>query len=148
MAKTGQRKDPFPAQFFTVEIGSVIKATFSECSGLQGELDVLSYEEGGQNGYVHRLPGRIKWSNVTLKRGMTDCPDLRDWYDDALHNKIVRHDVWVSIYSPSGKCLRCWKVRDAYPIKWVGPQLKAGASEVAIETFELAHNGIEIDQSH
>ena len=61
---------------------------------------------------------------------------------------IVRHDVWVSIYSPNGKCLRSWKLRDAYPIKWVGPQLKAGASEVAIETFELAHNGIEIDQSH
>jgi phage tail-like protein len=140
---TGKRNDPFPAHIFAVEIGGVIKATFSECSGLQGEVEIFEYQEGGENGYIHRLPGRTKWTNLSLKRGLTDCPELHQWYADALHNKITRHDMSVVIYNQSGEEVRRWNIRAAYPVKWVGPQLKAGATEVAIETLELAHHGIE-----
>jgi phage tail-like protein len=140
---TGKRTEPFPSHIFAVEIGGVVMATFSECGGLQGEVEVYEYQEGGQNDFVHRLPGRTKWTNISLKRGMTDCPELHTWYDDALHGKVTRQDCAVVIYNHAGTAIRRWTIRAAYPVKWVGPQLKAGASEVAIETLELAHHGIE-----
>lgn len=140
---TGQRSDPFPAHIFAVEIGGIIMATFSECSGLQGEVEVFEYQEGGQNRFVHRLPGRTKWSNLSLKRGLTDCPKLHDWYDEAFQGRVTREDVSVVIYNQAGDAVRRWTIRSAYPVKWVGPQLKASANEVAIETLELAHHGIE-----
>jgi phage tail-like protein len=140
---TGKRSDPFPSHIFAVEIGGVVMATFSECSGLQGEVEVFEYQEGGENGYVHRLPGRTKWTNLSLKRGLTDCPSLYEWYSDALRNKIVRQEISVVVYNQGGTEVRRWNVRAAYPVKWVGPQLKAGASEIAIETLDIAHHGIE-----
>ena len=68
---TGKRVDPLTTRKFFVEIGNIVRAEFSEVSGLNAEVEVLSYEEGGKNGFVHKLPGRVKFPNVTLKRGTT-----------------------------------------------------------------------------
>lgn len=140
---TGKRNDPFPSHIFAVEIGGVVLATFTECSGLQGEVEVYEYQEGGENGFVHRLPTRTKWTNIQLKRGLTDCASLHEWYTNALRNQVERQDMSVVIYNQAGEEVRRWNIKDAYPIKWAGPQLKAGAAEVAIESLEVAHHGIE-----
>src|SRR5437763_773431 len=74
------RRDPYVAHQFLIEIGSDIVGTFSECTGLQGETEIEEFQEGGLNELRHRLPKSTKWSNLTLRHGLTDSTVLWDWY--------------------------------------------------------------------
>ena len=146
--KTAQRVDPFATCKFHVEIGEIKEAAFSECSGLEMATDVFEYQEGGLNEYSHKLPGRTKLSNVTLKRGFAKSNELYKWYlemeQDLLQGKsITRQQVTITLYSTSvQKELMRWTLSDAFPVKWVGPAFKAAEAVVAIETLEFAHHGI------
>ncbi len=148
--KTAKRVDPFATCKFHVEIGEIKEAAFSECSGLEIATDVFEYQEGGLNEYSHKLPGRTKLSNVTLKRGFATSNELYSWYlemeQDLLQGKsITRKQVTITLYSTSEpKELMSWTLNDAFPVKWVGPVFKAGEAAVAIETIEFAHHGITL----
>lgn len=148
--KTAQRVDPFATCKFHVEIGDIKEAAFSECSGLEIATDVFEYQEGGLNEYAHKLPGRTKLSNVTLKRGFATSNELYNWYlemeQDLLQGKsITRKQVTITLYSTSEpKELMSWTLNNAFPVKWVGPALKAGEAAVAIESLEFAHHGITL----
>ncbi len=148
--KTAKRVDPFATCKFHVEIGEIKEAAFSECSGLEIATDVFEYQEGGLNEYSHKLPGRTKLSNVTLKRGFATSNELYNWYlemeQDLLQGKnITRKQVTITLYSTSEpKELMSWTLNDAFPVKWVGPAFKAGEAAVAIETIEFAHHGITL----
>ena len=148
--KTAQRVDPFATCKFHVEIGDIKEAAFSECSGLEIATEVFEYQEGGLNEYAHKLPGRTKLSNVTLKRGFATSNELYNWYlemeQDLLQGKsITRKQVTITLYSTSEpKELMSWTLNDAFPVKWVGPALKAGEAAVAIESLEFAHHGITL----
>jgi phage tail-like protein len=143
---------PFATFQFFVEIGSVTEAAFQECSGLQSEMEVYEYKEGGLNTHVHRLPGRAKVSNVTLKRGIARPVTSRDgewdnvlwkWYCKTIQGEIVRHTFSIILYDTNfSKRVATWDIIDAYPIKWIGPPLKAGEQAAAIESIELAHRGV------
>jgi phage tail-like protein len=130
---------------FYVDIGGATQAVFTEMSGLQVETTVLEYEEGGSNGFVHRLPGRSKVSNLTLKRGVTNSNELFKWYVEILNGKISRRNVSVKMYDSEGGLLAQWSFANAYPVKWIGPQLSAEGKVAAIETLELAHDGLTLD---
>ena len=152
--KTAERVDPFATCKFHVEIGDIKEAAFNECSGLEMATDVFEYQEGGLNEYAHKLPGRTKLSNVTLKRGFAKSNELYDWYSkmeqNLLGGKSLRQgekptirQVTITLYSTSQqKELMNWTLSDAFPVKWVGPAYKAGEAGVAIETLEFAHNGV------
>ena len=146
--KTAQRVDPFATYKFHVEIGEIKEAAFSECSGLEMATDVFEYQEGGLNEYAHKLPGRTKLSNVTLKRGFAKSNELHKWYLEMEQglltgNGITRQQVTITLYSASvQKELMRWTLQDAFPVKWVGPAFKAGEAATAIETLEFAHHGI------
>ena len=146
--KTAQRVDPFATCKFHVEIGEIKEAAFSECSGLEMATDVFEYQEGGLNEYSHKLPGRTKLSNVTLKRGFAKSNELYKWYlemeQDLLQGKsITRKQVTITLYSTSvQKELMRWTLQDAFPVKWIGPAFKAGEDATAIEILEFAHHGI------
>ena len=148
--KTAKRVDPFATCKFHVEIGEIKEAAFRECSGLEITTDVFEYQEGGLNEYSHKLPGRTKLSNVTLKRGFATSNELYNWYlemeQDLLQGKsITRKQVTITLYSTSEpKELMNWTLNDAFPVKWVGPAFKAGEAAVAIETIEFAHHGITL----
>jgi phage tail-like protein len=144
MPNTGQRIDPFPAFKFCVEIDSITQAVFSECSGLEAEVEVFEYEEGGLNDYVHKLPGRVKYSNLTLKRGMASSDELWDWYKKTLQGTIERKNISVTIYDTAGEECRRWNFQEAYPIKWTGPDFKADDNAVAIETLVFSHRGMQL----
>ena len=144
MPNTGQRIDPFPAFKFYVEIGGITQAVFSECSGLEAEVEVFEYEEGGLNDYVHKLPGRVKYSDVTLKRGMASSDELWEWYKRALLGQIERKNISVTIYDSAGEQYRRWNFREACPIKWTGPDFKADENVAAIETLVFSHHGIQL----
>ncbi|HMP41631.1 MAG TPA: phage tail protein [Roseiflexaceae bacterium] len=127
---------------FWVEIEGLNEAAFSECSGLQAETEIYEWEEGGLNGFKHRLPGRTKFVNLVLKRGIATA-NLWQWYADVIQGKnLKRRSLSVVIYGYAGDTEVRWTVSDALPIKWVGPTLKTGASETAVETLELLHHGL------
>ncbi len=134
----------FAASSFAVEMDSITVATFSEVSGLQSELETFTWEEGGNNEFVHVLPVRTKWSNITLKRGVADHA-LWQWYFDCVQGTVQRRGMSITLYSFSAKgqsfeSLR-WNIKNAFPIKWVGPSIRAGSAEMAFESIELSHQG-------
>jgi phage tail-like protein len=139
------RTDPYLGARFFVEIDGVDQGGFTECTGLQAEVEVTDYQEGGNNGYVHKLVGRTKFTNVVLKRGVTDSSDLWDWFQSVSRGEIERKDVSVVLYNSVQEEVRRWNLREAFPAKWVGPAFNATTPAVAIETLELAHHGFEVE---
>jgi len=146
--KTAERVDPFATCKFHVEIGDIKEAAFNECSGLEMDTDVFEYQEGGLNEYTHKLPGRTKLSNVTLKRGFAIKNELYKWYEEMekgllTGDGITRKQVTITVYSAvEPKKPTSWTLQDAFPVKWVGPAFKANEAATAIETLEFAHHGI------
>jgi phage tail-like protein len=132
-----------PCFNFAVEIGSAMVGGFSEVSGLQAEMEIQEYREGGVNGYIHKRAGPIRYSaNLTLKRGVADASALWSWYCDVMQGRIVRKRVAVILMDAAGEERRRWNFERAYPVKWVGPELRAATAEVAAESLELAHDGL------
>jgi phage tail-like protein len=129
---------------FYVQIGSAPQAVFTAATGLQVELEVTDYQEGGNNNYVHRFPGRTKAGSVTLKRGMTQSDEFLTWMLDTAKGTIARQNVTIVMYKANGDPVRRWTLGDAFPMKWVGPMLDAGSKEVAIETLELAFSSLTV----
>jgi phage tail-like protein len=119
---------------------------FTEVNGLQVETEVMEYKEGGNNGFIHRLPGRTKVGNITLKRGMTRSNEFFTWYlGIAFGRKIIRRNLSIVMYDTLGKEVMRWDFINAYPVKWTGPQFNAGGSASAVETVELAHDGLKAE---
>ena len=143
--------DPSPSFRFKIEIEGVAVARFSEVNGLDFEMEVFDYKEGGLNSSVHRLPGRWKYSNLNLKKGIsTDGQALWNWVKgvvqaaDTIKLKPYIHMVTVTLLDVSGKKeLRTWKYKGAYPIKWAATALSADQNAIAIETLTLAHQGLD-----
>jgi phage tail-like protein len=123
-----------------------IQAIFTELSGLQVEMVLTDYEEGGTNNFVHRLPGRLKVGNITLKHGITKSNEFLKWFlAAALEKPMDRRNVTVSLFDQKGKAVVKWNFMNAFPVKWVGPQFTADSTSLAIESVELAHEGLTVD---
>ena len=136
------RTDPYLAFRFKVEIEGVIAASFSECSGLQVETEIEEYREGGVNVFVHKLPKRTKYQTITLKRGLMDSEELWYWHQGVVAGIVIRLNGSILLLDHKGREQWRWNFIEAYPIKWVGPALRADQGSVAIETLELAHHGL------
>ncbi len=135
---TPQLVDPTPKYRFVVEIQNNVVAQFSECSGLTVERDVVSRPEGGINDYAHQLPGAVKYSKVTLKRGLADNT-LWDWFKQGLYDGHVdRRNVTIVLYHPDGSEARRWDMTDVYPTRWTGPDFQADSGQVSVESLELS----------
>ena len=133
-----------PACRFYVEMDGEPAAVFTEVSGLAVEMAVEEVEEGGANGFTHRLPGRCKVSNLTLKRGMTADNDFFKWVMEVAQGKIERRNLSVVLYTVQGDEMIRWNFNNAYPVKWSGPQFKADDNAIALESLELAHEGFQV----
>jgi phage tail-like protein len=142
VANTGTRTDPLLAFRFEVRIGGLAVGGFSECSGLQLETDVQDYPEGGVNGYVRKLPTRTRQANLRLRRGIVDRT-LWDWYYELTQGVVRRRSGSVVVHDPSGAdAVAVWRFDNAFPAKWLGPELNATQNQVAVETVELCHEGL------
>ncbi len=135
--------EAYPSCRFYVMVDGQPQGVFTEINGLQIEMDVMDYEEGGNNGFVHRLPGITRVSNITLKRGMTSTNELFKWCAEIAGGKFTRRHVTIVMYDSAGTELIRWNVLNAYPVKWIGPQFSQ-SSDSAVETIELAHEGISL----
>jgi phage tail-like protein len=152
----GKRNDPALGYNFTVElvesagIGAMVSLTvglppqsgFSEVSGLEVTIQPEDYAEGGNNGTILKFPGRARWSNLKLKRGVVRKADLWNWHLEFLEGRGKRRDGVVTLLDQSGDAVRSWRFIRGLPVRWVGPTLDARASQIAVEEIEIAHEGI------
>ena len=139
---TGDRKDPFRAYNFLVEIDGITRAGFREVSGLDSGQEVASYREGTDPLSVRHLPGLVKYSNITLKWGITDDAELWNWRQKAVDGKVERKNGSIVLLDDTGAEKIRWNFSHAWPTKWTGPTFNATGNEVAIETLEIAHEGV------
>jgi phage tail-like protein len=143
MPESGARNDPFVAFRFTVSFDDLPPCGFSDCTGLQMETEMLEYAEGGVNNHTWRFAGRSKQNNVTLKHGIVNKV-FWDWHHDLTNGTIKPKNVTIQVHDPSGTAdVMEFQLQRAFPVKWIGPELAAAQSNVAIETLELAHQGLE-----
>ena len=140
---TGDRVDPYRNFNFLVEIEGITQAGFSDGSGFGSSTDPIEYREGGMNNTVHKLPGLTKHTNITLKWGLTDSTELCNWYRDIVNGKIGRKNGSIVLKDIDGKEKIRWNFVQGWPTKWDGPDFTAKGNDVAIETLEIAHEGIE-----
>jgi phage tail-like protein len=136
--------DPFASFNFRLEVNGIVKAGFSEVTGLNAESNVIEYREGTDGLNARKLPGLIKYGNVTLKRGVTNDPELFTLFKQVIDGDITRDDSMsiVLLNEQRNEAVR-WNLRSAWPSKWMGPDMKANANEIAIESLEIAHEGVE-----
>ena len=139
-------KYPLPVFHFRVEwVGTNIG--FSEVSGLNIETQIIEYRDGANPDYATiKMPGMQKFGNITLKRGMMPADnEFFKWWNTHQLNKIERRDITIALLNEKHEPIVIWKVRNAFPVKVDGGSLKATGNEVAIETLELAHEGISVE---
>ena len=141
------RVDELTTNRFCIDIDGLLVAVFKECSGLNGEIEVETYQEGGQNDYEHKLPGRAKFGNVTLKGGVANSIDLWNWFQGVATGRVERRDVSVVMYRQNSEEAMRWTLRSAYPVRWQGPEFTAGDTNVSVHSLELAHHGLELKRA-
>ena len=131
---------------FQVEWGGT-KIGFTEVSGLDVEIEPIEYRDGSSPEYSKiKMPGMIKYSNITLKRGSFKSDnEFYQWLNTVSLNKIERRDITISMLNEEHDPVIVWKVRNAWPIKIQSTDLNSGSSETAIETLELVHEGLAIE---
>lgn len=140
---TSARPDPYLNFNFLVELDGIARAAFHEVNGFDATIDVIEHREGGENTTVRKLPGMTKYSNIVLKWGMTDDEELFQWHRDTVNGKVTRRNGSIVLLNSRSQEVARWNFVRAWPTKWDGPDLTAEGNDVAIETLELAHEGIE-----
>ena len=141
-----QRDNPYPNFNFLVDLGAGDELGFSEVDAPSGEIEVIEYREGADRvNTARKLPGLAKYPNVTLKRGITGRTDLFEWWKSARDGQVMRRNVTITLLDEQRQPVFRWLLRNAWPVKLEGPTLNARGNEVAIETLELAHEGLEIE---
>jgi phage tail-like protein len=140
-------QDPLVSSWFGVEFQGEVVGAFRECSGLGSENEVVEYKASGPKGeyIIKKVPGRLKWNNITLKRGITDAMDMWKWRKLVEQGKIedARKNGTITMYNQQGDAVAKWNFINAWPSKLSGPSANASNNEVAIEELELTHEGYE-----
>jgi phage tail-like protein len=136
------------ATSFIFEVDGVEIGMFAEVSGLEVHVDVATYREGGENGFEHKLPGRMSWPNIVLKRGVCQSDALFAWVNKSAGpgfatagNKLSRSTGAVTALGSDGSRLRSWQLQGVFAVRWTGPRFGAKDATTLEEELELAHHG-------
>jgi phage tail-like protein len=141
-----RRDDPYLNFNFRVEIDGLEVAGFSEVQVPEGRIEAVAYREGTDRSSAARLlPGRVEWEPVVLRRGFAGDPALFEWWNELVQGNLSRKNVAIVLLDEQRRDVARWLVRRAWPSKLVGPDLRGLGNEVAIETLELSHEGVELD---
>jgi phage tail-like protein len=139
------RHDPYNAFNFVVEIDGIAVAAFSEVSGLASETAVIEYRSG-QDFVTRKLPGLTRYANIVLRHGITQDHELWDWRKNIVDGNPDRRNGSINLLDDQRNEVLRWNFREGWICKWEGPTLNAKSNDVAIETIEIAHEGLELDQ--
>lgn len=144
MAARDGNPDPYRSYRFLIELDGVDRGGFQECSGLDFTQDPVEYREGNEALTPRKLPGLVKFSNISLKWGYTADQELWDWRKQAMEGTIERKNGSVVLLDDAGEEITRWNFREGWPTKWTGPSFNATSNEVAVMNLEIAHEGLEI----
>ena len=134
--------DPYLGFHYRVQIDGIEIAGFSEVTGLGLEVELADWREGGNNEFLLRFAGPAKHpSNLILKRGMMDADVLWAWQREITEGTIALRNAAIVLLDSAGNDRRRWEFLHVCPVRWSGPELRAGSAEVAVETLELTHRG-------
>lgn len=145
------RDDPYSGLNFQVVIagvfddGSAVRGAFAEVSGLDVEVAPIEYRNGSEDMRVRKIPGLKKFTNIRLKRGVIGDLAFWQWIRSVLDGQVQRVDGTITLLDESRQAVMVFRFRRAWPCKWTGPTLNARANEVAIETLELCHEGLDVE---
>jgi phage tail-like protein len=160
LSPTGVRADPLQGFNFLVSLVDVTSTTdllksaalsavtdvvlggFSECSGLEMTMAVHDYAEGGNNGGTLHFPAPVKWGNITLKKGLGSSTALWDWHYGFVVGTGTRRDGVITLMNSEHVPSAVWYFKKGLPVKYSGPTMNASNSAVAVESIEIAHEGI------
>lgn len=136
------RTDPYRVYKFKVEIDGITRGGFREASGLDSTQDPIEYREGTDGLHAKKLPGLNKSSNISIKWGITDDAQLWEWRKKSIDGTVERKNGSIVLYNDAGEEKIRWNFVEGWPTKWTGPSFNATGNEVAIETLEIAHEGL------
>lgn len=141
------REDPLVGFHFAIEMSGVIAGYFTECSGIGSEHEIVEHKvvtETGQE-VVMKIPGRLKWENITLKRGITSNMDIWDWRKQVEDGMVddARREGSIIMYDQQLSPVARWDFEGAWPVKVSGPQPKADGNEISLEELTITHEYIK-----
>lgn len=135
------RQDPLRGFRFLVEIEGIASGGFTRVKGLSREVKYESYREGGVNDYEHKLVTQVAYPVVVLERGLA-LDDLWKWAQAAADGDVKRRTIWIRLQNEANEKMWAWQIEYALPVKWTASDLDAQASQVVMESLELAHHGL------
>ncbi len=139
---TGTRKDPLIGGSFMVEIDGINVGNFKEVTGLNSETEVVE-DRGGKDRTARKIPGKIRYQNIVLKRGWTGSDELWKWRKSVIDGKVERKSGSIILLGEDGETeLLRYNFFEAWPLKWEGPTLAGGSQDTMIEVVELTHEGV------
>ena len=139
------REDPYAQFNFLIELDNQTVGGFTEVSGLMAESDVIEYRNSDDPPTVRKIPGLLKYGNITLKRGYTQRDDLWRWRKSSLEGQTERRDGTIILQDEARTPVMSWTFRKGWVSKYEGPALNSTSSEVAIESIEIVHQGLEFE---
>jgi phage tail-like protein len=142
----GSRNDPYSQFNFQVEIDGITVGGFSEVSGLTMDTNIIEYREGNEVTTVRKLPGLTKYPNMVFKHGIVDTT-LYAWRKKVIDGQTQRTTGAVVLLDEARNPALRWTFREGWPCKLEGPALNAKTSEAAVETMEIAHEGLELESA-
>jgi phage tail-like protein len=139
-------RDPLVSFQYKIDVGGTITGYFTECSGLGSETELVEHkiQEGGVD-IIQMLPGRLKWEQIKLKRGITDELDFWDWRklveDGQMSNARMNGSIFM--LDQEGNEIAQWDFENGWPVKVSGPDLKADSNAFGVEEISIVHEGIK-----
>ena len=145
MADENSNRDPVGNFYFALQLDKTEVAHFREFSGLKTSAEVFEIEEGGLNGRTHKRPGQSRFENITLRYATNTTQTLLAWRDEFLRDEFsATNSGAVIVYDNNGQEVRRYSFSNAWPVSWEGPELNSDSSDVAVESVEIAFDGLEI----
>jgi phage tail-like protein len=127
---------------YKVEIDGIDAGGFSEATGFDASIDVVEYREGDMETTPSKIPGIKRYSNITLRQGLVDSTAIYDWMMTGVNGAVDRKTITITLLDEEEAPAASWQVINAWPMRYNAPDFNAMASEIAIESIEIAHEGM------
>ncbi len=139
-------RDPLVGFHYAVEVQGVVTGYFTECSGIGSEHELIEHKIVDEKGResILKVPGRLKWQDVTLKRGITDNLDIWDWREQVVEGKVddARRNGSIVMFNQALDEVARWNFENGWPLKVSGPSMKSDSNEFGIEELVITHEGL------
>ena len=139
--------DPLIGFHFSLEVSGKVQGLFTEISGLGSENDVVEHKPISEKGvdFVQKMPGRLKWGDITLKRGITATMDAWNWRQLVVDGKAAtaRANGTITMFDSSGSPVAAWDFTNGWPSKVTGPSLSSDSTAFGVEEITIVHEGIK-----